>query len=40
MSDPDSWLSAHFGHPEWPLLFDDELQPKPAFYGFNEALVE
>lgn len=35
ISDPDSYLS---GGPDWPLLFDDQLEAKPAYDAFREAL--
>ena len=38
--DSDSWLIDFWGNPEWPLLFDSQLRPKPAYYGFLEALEE
>ncbi len=38
--DPDSWLIDFWGNPEWPLLFDSQLRPKPAYFGFLEALEE
>ena len=38
LRDGDSWLIAHWGNPEWPLLFGDDLEPKPAYRGFLEAL--
>ena len=38
LRDGDSWLIDHWGNPEWPLLFDDNLEPKPAYRGFLEGL--
>lgn len=38
--DPDSWLIEFWGNPEWPLLFDSQFRPKPAYFGFLEALEE
>ncbi len=38
LRDGDSWLIARWGNPEWPLLFGDDLEPKPAYLGFLEAL--
>jgi len=38
LRDPDSWLISFWGQPEWPLLFDADLEPKPAYFGFLEAL--
>ena len=36
--DSESWLIDFWGNPEWGLLFDDSFHPKPAYYGFLEAL--
>lgn len=36
VSDADTWLREFKHHPEWPLLFDDNYQPKPAYLGFWE----
>ncbi len=36
--DPESWLIEFWGNPEWPLLFDANVQEKPAYDGFLEAL--
>ena len=38
LRDGDSWLIARWGNPEWPLLFDDDLEPKPAYLGFLAGL--
>lgn len=38
LRDGDSWLISFWGNPEWPLLFDDAYTPKPAYFGFLEAL--
>ncbi|WP_049765454.1 endo-1,4-beta-xylanase [Cellvibrio japonicus] len=38
IADPDSWLYTHQNLPDWPLLFNDNLQPKPAYQGVVEAL--
>ena len=40
LRDPDTWLIDFYDQPEWPLLFDARLLPKPAYYGFAEALQE
>ncbi|MDQ8205221.1 endo-1,4-beta-xylanase [Pelagicoccus sp. SDUM812003] len=37
-NDGDSWIRGFFDLQDWPCLFDDELQPKPAFFGFREGL--
>lgn len=38
LRDGDSWLIDRWGNPDWPLLFDDYLDPKPAYLGFLEGL--
>ena len=38
LRDPESWLINFWGNPEWPLLFDADFNPKPAYEGFLEAL--
>lgn len=39
IADPDSWLR-RYNTLEWPLLFDDELQPKPALQGLADGLTD
>jgi endo-1,4-beta-xylanase len=36
--DADSWLNTE-ANPDWPLLFDDDFQPKPALQGFADGLT-
>jgi endo-1,4-beta-xylanase len=36
--DADSWLNKP-DQPDWPLLFDDDFQPKPALQGFADGLT-
>lgn len=36
--DSQTWLLDFYKQPEWPLLFFDDLKPKPAHTGFLEAL--
>lgn len=38
IADPDSWFYTHQNLPDWPLLFNDNLQKKPAYQGVAEAL--
>ncbi|MFZ6820006.1 endo-1,4-beta-xylanase [Undibacterium sp. Ji22W] len=38
--DKDSWLVESKPYPDWPLLFDDQGQAKPAFWGVLEGLKE
>lgn len=37
IADPDSWFAQD---PDWPLLWDGNLNPKPAYDGVKEALEE
>lgn len=39
-NDGDSWIRPFFGIRDWPCLFDETLEPKPAFFGFREGLRE
>lgn len=36
MRDVDSWL--YSGGSDWPLIFDNDYQPKPAYYSFKTGL--
>jgi endo-1,4-beta-xylanase len=38
VGDGDSWIRSYFNRIDWPLLFDENYEPKPAFYGFVEGL--
>jgi endo-1,4-beta-xylanase len=38
VSDADSWIPIFFKRADWPLLFDENYDPKPAAQGFLEAL--
>lgn len=38
VSDADSWIPDFYGYPDWPLLFDDELNPKEAIIGVASAM--
>jgi endo-1,4-beta-xylanase len=38
LRDGDSWLIDLHGRPDWPLLFNDQLEAKPALDGFAEGL--
>ena len=39
IADPDHWLR-RYNPLEWALLFDDDLEPKPALQGFADGLIE
>ncbi|MGY5450377.1 endo-1,4-beta-xylanase [Agarivorans sp. MS3-6] len=38
VSDADSWIPGFTGHNDWPLLFNSQLEQKPAIEGVAEAL--
>ena len=38
-NDRDTWIRRFFNMNDWPCLFDDNLNPKPAFYGFSQGLT-
>ena len=37
-NDRDTWIRRFFNINDWPCIYDDNLLPKPAFYGFLNAL--
>ena len=37
LTDGESWINQP-GHPDWPLLFNNDLSTKPAYDGVAEAL--
>ena len=37
-TDRDSWINGFFNLNDWPTIYDDKLQPKPAYFGFMEGL--
>ncbi|AOW20138.1 endo-1,4-beta-xylanase [Urechidicola croceus] len=39
-TDRDTWIRGFFNLKDWPCIYDDNLQPKPAYYGFLEGLKE
>jgi len=38
ISDKNTWIRYHFGRDDYPLLFDDNYEPKPMYCKFKEAL--
>jgi len=36
-TDGESWINQP-GHPDWPLLFNNDYSPKPAYFGVADAL--
>lgn len=39
-NDRDTWINPFFNLKDWPTIFDDALQPKPAYFGFKEGLTQ
>lgn len=39
LRDSETWLIDFWNAPDWPLLFDDDYNKKPAYDGFREALT-
>jgi endo-1,4-beta-xylanase len=39
-TDRDSWIKGFFDMGDWPTVYDEELEPKPAYYGFREGLMD
>ena len=37
-NDRDTWINRFFKMKDWPCIYDENLQPKPAFYGFLNSL--
>lgn len=38
-TDAHSWIPLFTGHPDYPLIFDAEYRPKPAFFALKDALM-
>ena len=39
-NDRDTWIRRFFDMNDWPTIYDHNLLPKPAFYGFLNALIK
>ncbi len=39
-TDRDSWIKGFFNLKDWPSIYDDNLQPKPAYFGVLDGLKE
>jgi len=39
-NDRDTWIKPFFKLNDWPTLYDENLQPKPAYAGFRKGLME
>jgi endo-1,4-beta-xylanase len=39
-SDKYTWINGFFNLKVWPSIYDKDLKPKPAFYGFAEGLTQ
>lgn len=37
-TDRDTWINGFFNLTDWPCLYDTDLNPKPAYYGFERGL--
>ncbi len=38
-TDAHSWIPAYTGHPDYPLIFDAQYRPKPAYFALQQALL-
>ena len=39
-ADKYNWIRPFFKQPDWPVVYDDSLQRKPAWYGFSNGLTK
>src|SRR5579859_1590693 len=37
-TDAHSWIPAYTGHPDYPLIFDAQYRPKPAYFALQQVL--
>ena len=40
LRDNESWLNSFTGHPQWPLLFNEDFEPKLMHRGMVNGLME
>ncbi len=38
-TDAHSWIPAYTGHPDYPLVFDAQYRPKPAYFALQQAFL-
>jgi endo-1,4-beta-xylanase len=39
-TDRDTWINGFFNMKDWPTIYDENLKPKPAYFGVLEGLKE
>ena len=39
-TDRDSWIKGFFNMKDWPCIYNDSLQPKPAYFGVLDGLLQ
>ena len=39
-TDRDTWINPFFDLKDWPTIYDEKLEPKPAYFGFRKGLSE
>jgi len=38
-TDAHSWIPAYTGHPDYPLIFDAQYRPKPAYFALQQTFL-